>query len=317
MNSNSSFWDRLQDRLVIPGFSRIGYSTRNLDPDHPSAQGKTIVVTGATGGIGRETALRLASLGAHVVAVGRDQDKLLGLAAQSQGKISTELADLSLMTQTAQLADRLLVRFDRIDVLVNNVGTMFDRWNTTAEGPERTVATNLAGQFVLTNRLIPRLQESAPARIITVSSGGMYSVPLRVNRLGINKNYKPAEAYAYTKRAQVVLAEMWAQQLEGTGVVSHSMHPGWVDTPGVADSMPRFRRLTSAILRTPAQGADTIVWLATADEPATTTGLFWHDRLPRPTHRLTRTAEPDGERERLWDYLTSITANTLAAKERT
>jgi dehydrogenase/reductase SDR family member 12 len=109
-----------------------------------------------------------------------------------------------------------------------------------------------------------------------------------------------ATAYARAKRAQVILTELWARRLEGRGVVVHAMHPGWADTPGVETSLPRFYRLTRPLLRTPEQGADTIVWLGAADEPGRSTGRFWHDRRPRPTHLLPWTRETRQEREQLW-----------------
>ena len=106
--------------------------------------------------------------------------------------------------------------------------------------------------------------------------------------------------YARTKRAQVILTELWAKRLAGTGVVVHAMHPGWADTPGVASSLPRFHRLTGPLLRSPEQGADTIVWLGAAAEPGESSGGFWHDRRRRPTHRVPWTRETPEDRERLW-----------------
>lgn len=299
--------DSIVDRLVVPGFTRVGYRLRHLDPGHTRVDGRTIVVTGATAGLGRSVATTLAGLGATVVAVGRSPEKLAALAAGSGGDIITEVADLSSLAEVSALATRLLEEHPSIHVLINNVGAMFGERTVTAEGLERTFATNLAGQFLLTNRLIPRLIESAPARIITVSSGGMYTAPLDVKRLQSPDEYRPSVAYARTKRAQVVLSEMWAEQLAGTGVVSHAMHPGWSDTPGVQESLPGFRRITAPLLRTPEQGADTIVWLATAEEPSRVSGLFWHDRKPRPTHRLGSTAERPGARHELWTQLEALT----------
>jgi NAD(P)-dependent dehydrogenase (short-subunit alcohol dehydrogenase family) len=299
--------DSILDRLVVPGFTRIGYRLRRLDTNYARVDGRTIVVTGATAGLGRETASTLAGLGATVVAVGRSPEKLADLAAGSGGKIVTEVADLSSLSEVSALAARLLEDHPSIHVLINNVGAMFAERTVTTEGLERTYATNLAGQFLLTNRLIPRLVESAPARIITVSSGGMYTAPLAVTQLESPDEYRPSVAYARTKRAQVVLSEMWAQQLAGTGVVSHAMHPGWSDTPGVQESLPGFRRITAPLLRSPEQGADTIVWLATAEQPSRVSGLFWHDRKPRPTHRLGSTAERPGARQELWTQLEALT----------
>ncbi len=309
--------DRLIDRLVVPGFSRLGYMIRGIEQDHSRVDGRTMVVTGATAGLGEWTARRLAELGATVVAVGRSLQKLERLQQASSGRLTTEVADLSSMSEVSDLAARILDSHPEIHVLINNVGSMFDSRMETAEGLELTFATNLAGQFLLTERLIPRLIASPPARIITVSSGGMYTTPLSVAHLQSPSDFRPALAYARTKRAQVVLAEMWADQLEGTDVVSHSVHPGWVDTPGVAGSMPRFRSITRPLLRTVEQGGDTIVWLATDDEPARTSGLFWHDRRPRPTHRLDSTIERPGSRDLLRSYLTRTVEAALSEGDRT
>jgi NAD(P)-dependent dehydrogenase (short-subunit alcohol dehydrogenase family) len=169
-----------------------------------------------------------------------------------------------------------------------------------ADGIELTLATNVIGPFLLTNLLIPVLEKSAPARIINVSSGGMYTQKLRGDDLqGEHEQFDGPTVYARTKRAQVVLTELWAEQLAGTGVVVHSMHPGWSDTPGVRSSLPRFYAATRPLLRTPAQGADTIVWLGAAAEPGHSSGRFWHDRRPRPTHLLRWTRETRQERTRL------------------
>ena len=118
--------------------------------------------------------------------------------------------------------------------------------------------------------------------------------------------YDGRSAYARTKRGQVILTEMWAKQLAGTGVVVHSMHPGWAATPGVDAGIPLFGKLMGPLLRTAEQGADTIVWLAAAEPPAETSGLFWHDRRPRSTHRVARTRETAEEREVLWSQLAAL-----------
>ena len=159
----------------------------------------------------------------------------------------------------------------------------------------------MVGPFLLTNLLIPLLQTSTPARIINVSSGGMYTQRIRVDDLESERGQFDGPAvYARAKRAQVILTEIWAKRLAGTGVVVHAMHPGWSDTPGVRSSLPRFYKATRPLLRTPAQGADTIVWLGAAAEPGHSSGRFWHDRRQRPTHLLPRTAETHQEREQLW-----------------
>ena len=183
----------------------------------------------------------------------------------------------------------------------------------SADGTELTLATNVIGPFLLTHLLIPLLERSAPSRIVNVSSGGMYTQKLRVDDLqSEHEEFDGPTVYARTKRAEVVLTEMWAQRLAGTGVTAHAMHPGWADTAGVRSSLPRFYRVTRPLLRSPDQGADTIVWLGAAAEPAETCGGFWHDRRRRPTHLLPGTRETEVERRRLWAEcvaLSSIPSN--------
>ena len=137
-----------------------------------------------------------------------------------------------------------------------------------------------------------------------MSSGGMYSQRIAADDLQFeNGDYTGTAAYARTKRGQVILTEMWADQLRGTGVVVNSMHPGWASTPGVSDSLPGFNRVMGPLLRTPEQGADTMVWLAAAPEAGEISGTFLLDRVPRDTHMTARTRETPQERQLLWDRL--------------
>ena len=299
---------------TLAGYSKVGFSARGLSVDErfPEVAGKHIMVTGGTGGIGRATVERLARNGAVVHAVGRSQDKLDALTTETEGTVIGHRADLSSMRQIVDLADRYLASGEPLHGLVNNVGVMIHERTVTDEGWELTYATNLLGQYVLTRRLLPRMVESAPARIVMVSSGGMYSQPLTVTNLQSDKGeYNGTNAYARTKRGEVVLTEEWANELSGTGVSVNSMHPGWVDTAGVQTSLPTFRKLTGPFLRDEAQGADTIVWLVASDEAAEANGSFWHDREERPTHRLDKTREQPDKRRRFMQQLASDAAPYL------
>ena len=249
-------------------------------------------------------------------AVGRNQIKLDTLVAETDGKVVAHRADLSSIEAIVGLADDYLASGQPLHGLVNNVGIMIHERTVTDEGWEITYATNLLGQYVLTRKLLPRMIESAPARIVMVSSGGMYSQGLTVTNLQSDKGeYNGTDAYARTKRAEVVLAEEWARELEGTGVTVTSMHPGWVDTAGVQDALPTFRKITGPFLRDEPQGADTIVWLVAADEAADANGTFWHDRLARPTHRMDRTKEQPDTRRRFMEQLASDAGPYLADAE--
>lgn len=298
------------DKLSIATFTNLGYLAHSLgfDPVDADLTGKTVVITGATGGLGRSTATTLGEMGARVIVVARDQDKLDETVAEIGTRAVSIRADLSLMSEIRRLAERLQEE-ERIDVMVNNVGVLFPERRMTSEGLERTLAVNLAGHFLLTNRLIPKLEGQGTGRIINVTSGGMYAERIRPDDLQYERgSYRGSVAYARTKRGQVILTEMWAEQLAGSGVVVHVMHPGWVKTAGVAESLPTFNLVMKPFLRSVEQGADTIVWLAAADEPGGSSGEFWFDRRKVPTHLLERTRETPQERDALWDRLEELTS---------
>ncbi len=165
----------------------------------------------------------------------------------------------------------------------------------------------VVGPFLLTCLLLERLKASAPALVITMSSGGMYSAELTVDGLQMDAaDYIGSKQYALAKRAQVTLNEMWAERVDTRSVVFHSMHPGWADTPGVEDALPRFGKIVGPLLRDVGAGADTLVWLAADDgEPLASTGGFWLDRRVRKIHRLgsTRCSDTPELRNDLWDWV--------------
>jgi len=172
------------------------------------------------------------------------------------------------------------------------------------------------GPFLLTKGLVPLLEHGGDvgrARVITVASGGMYLERLHLDDLQMEREpYRGSVAYARAKRAQVLLTQEWAQRLRGRGIVVHAMHPGWADTPGVEASLPTFRKVVGPFLRTPEQGADTIVWLAASPEAVRSTGRFWLDRRPRPIDRIPRTRASAEEREELWEVCERLTGLDVA-----
>ena len=152
---------------------------------------------------------------------------------------------------------------------------------------------------------------------MTVSSGGMYTQALDLDDLQSARDpYRGATVYARTKRAQVVLTEEWTRRLAGRGITAHAMHPGWVDTPGIEASLPGFHRVLGPLLRTPAQGADTIVWLGAAEEPLRRPGRFWHDRRERPVTRLPGTGTTPEDALRLWEACERLARQTLDGRPR-
>lgn len=311
----------LADRLLLPGlagFTRYGYACRARgwhDPE-PSLHGRVAIVTGATSGLGRIAAERLAGLGARVVLVGRDGAKLAQthreiVAATGNGELVAERADLALMSEVRGLAERLLQSQPALHVLVNNAAVLPGQRETTAEGLELAFATDLLSPFLLTSLLLPRLRDSAPARIVNVLSGGMYLSGIDVDDLqSMRGRYDGSRAYARAKRGLMILTEHWAERLAGSGVVVNAMHPGWADTPGVRRSLPGFHRLTRAVLRSPEQGADTIVWLAAAPEAGQVSGKFWLDREPHLSAVLPGTAGTPGDRAALLQRLERLAATT-------
>src|SRR4051794_10214055 len=293
--------DTALDRSIVGGYTSFGFRVRRRwFADVPRMDGKVVLVTGATAGIGLAAAEGFAGLGARVLLLARDEQRGERsreqiAAASGNDDVSVVLGDLSDLA-SVRAAAATIAQEPRLDVLVNNAGVLTPERTLSADGIELTFATNVLGPFVLTNAL---LAARAPARVVNVSSGGMYSQRLRADDLQFEQEeFDGTKAYARTKRAEVVLTELWAAR--HPGVVFAAMHPGWVDTPGVQTSLPTFRKVMGPFLRDPRAGADTIVWLGAADEPAHLNGLFWHDRRARPTHLLRSTRESPSDRERLW-----------------
>ena len=207
---------------------------------------------------------------------------------------------------------RLSDEFDVLDVLVHNAGSLTPERAVADDGTELTVASQLLGPFLLTNLLLPPLRRSGPGRVITVSSGGMYSQRFDLDQLEMGAaDYDGVTAYARVKRAQLVLNHEWACRIDPASVVFQAMHPGWADTPGVRSSLPGFYRVMRPLLRSSGQGADTIVWLAAATEETHTNGDFWLDRHRRSEHKVpwTRPRDAATDQARLWDWCVSRTGS--------
>lgn len=296
----TSLLDRVMDATVLPGYTRIGYAARRRAWDPiPRLDGKAVVVTGATSGLGQAAAGRLAELGARVLLVARNRER----GQRAADAIGAELVvgDLSSLASVRSAAAEIADRAPRVEALVHNAGAYVDERTLSVDGIELTFATNVLGPFLMTRELVDRVH-----RVITVSSGGMYTARLPIDDLEFRgPGYSGGKAYARTKRMEVVLTEEMARRYGPRGVIAHAMHPGWAATPGVEQSLPGFNKVLGPILRDADEGADTMVWLAAADEPLRSNGRFWHDRVPRPTHRLPSTRERPGDGERLWTALES------------
>jgi dehydrogenase/reductase SDR family protein 12 len=308
--------DRALELAVVPSFTKIGHDVRSrLEHWTPIAQydltGRVVVITGATSGLGLSAARAFLAAGATVEILGRDAAKTAAVCERlreenARGEVGFLVADIGNLDAVRRVCDELADRHGAIHALIHNAGALDKEYALSPLGVERTVASQVVGPFLMTGLLLPLVRARPGSRVLWVSSGGMYTQPLSVTALDSGpEGYRGAVVYARAKRAQVTLAQMWAEQLRADQITVHAMHPGWADTPGVRTSLPTFRRVTGPLLRNPEQGVDTLVWLAADDgAPLETPGLFWLDRRPRPIHRLssTRRSDTGEERDRLWDW---------------
>lgn len=312
----ASALDAVIEAPIVTSFTRLGYDIRCRTDDWTPLDafdmtGRVVVLTGATSGLGLAAARQLAVCGATIVLVGRSADKNQGvvddlIAETGNHSLSQVAADMGDYHQVRALAAAILVDHDRLDVLIHNAGALSAERRDAADGTEATVASQVVGPFLLTSLLLDRLAASTPSRVLTMSSGGMYSTGLKVDELQMAaERYNGSEQYARAKRAQVTLNKMLAERLGDRGIQFHSLHPGWADTPGVEAALPTFRKIVGPLLRTPEQGSDTLVWLAADDAALETNGDFWHDRRTRNIHKLpmTRSTDTPQRRQELWGWV--------------
>ena len=267
--------------------------------------GRTVLVTGGTGGIGRATALCLVALGARVAITGRDQwraDDAAGeIAAVGGGRLDVFVADLSAQAEVRRLADEVRQRLPRLDVLINNVGGYWNTRHVTPDGLEHTFALNHLAPFLLTNLLLDRLKESSPARVITVSSHAHTSGQIDFDDLQGERGYSGARAYNQSKLANVLFTYELARRLEGTSVTANALHPGVVSTSFGAEDPGWAQRLAVPLMRpfmmSPNAGAATSVHLASAAELERVTGEYFAISKPRRSSERSYDASASA---RLW-----------------
>lgn len=287
---------RLAERLVLPGladYTRRGYRKLRSRGLSRRLDGKTVAITGATSGLGLATAQLLGRLGARLLLIGRGSERL-NAAAKSVREFAGEVelkvleCELSTLSATRRLAQRILVEEPAIDVWINNAGALFAKREVTEEGHERALAVNLLSPALLSLMLRPALR-ARHGRVINVVSGGQYLQRLQLDDLDYRiGNYEGAKAYARAKRGLLALTRHWSHLPDGAGIIWQAVHPGWAATPGVARSLPSFDRLLSPWLRDARMGADSIAWLASHPvvEDPRFQGGFWFDRAQRPTDLL-------------------------------
>jgi NAD(P)-dependent dehydrogenase (short-subunit alcohol dehydrogenase family) len=273
---------------------------------------RTTLITGATNGIGKAAAQAIASQGGRVVIAGRNAAKTEAVAAglrQTSGNPAIDflVADLTSLTQVRRMAAEFTARYPRLDVLVNNAGAFFMRREETAEGLEMTFALNHLSYFLLTNLLLDRLKASAPARVVNVASGAESGATVDWDDLQLAKKYRSFNAYALSKRFNLYFTYELARRLAGTGVTANAVHPGSIATGIYTNPFGRLGRLigplTRLTMRSPEQGADTVVYLATAPEVAETTGKYFVNRQARYSSRASQ--DPEAAR-RAWQISAAL-----------
>jgi len=281
--------------------------------------GKSVLVTGGTSGIGKATAIGLAALGARVGITGRDQARTEAAAAGTRAApgspaIDAFAADLSVQAGVRRLAALVLDTYPRLDVLVNNAGGFWAHRHLTADGLEHTFALNHLAPFLLTTLLLDRLTASAPARIVTVSSGAHASGRIDFDDLQGGRNYSGQRAYSQSKLANVMFTYELARRLDGTGVTATVCHPGVVRTNfGAEDQAAYFAimtRVARLFMKTPAHGALTPVYLASSPQVEGVTGRYYANRKPKTSSKASYDTTAAA---RLWQASANLTGMTATA----
>ena len=287
--------------------------------DVPLMAGKSVLVTGGTGGIGKATAIGLAGLGARVGITGRDQARteaaVAGIrAAAGSPAVDAFAADMSVQTGVRRLAAQVLDTYPRLDVLVNNVGGFWAHRHVTADGLEHTFALNHLAPFLLTNLLLDRLTASAPARIVTVSSGAHARGRIDFGDLQGERNYSGQRAYSQSKLANVMFSYELARRLDGIGVTVTVLHPGVVRTSfGAEDQAAYFAvmiGMARLFMKTPAQGAGTPVYLASSPQVEGITGRYFVNRRPKTSSKASYDTVAAA---RLWQASAELVGMTATA----
>ncbi|HET7269020.1 MAG TPA: SDR family oxidoreductase [Oleiagrimonas sp.] len=275
------------------------------------ANGKTILITGATSGIGKEAAVMLAREGARIVIVGRDAAKTAAVLAEIKQRSGSDAAtsmpcDFASQASIRRLAEGFLEKHERLDVLINNAGGVHARRELTEDGIEATFAVNHLGYFLLTRLLLERLKASAPARIVNVASRAHYRGTLDLDDIGFEHGWRIMPAYARSKLANVLFTRALAQRLSGSGVTVNAVHPGVVGTHIWDHGAPPWARALFRIvfapvkrfyMRTPEDGAGPIVRLAIDADMEGQSGLYFNrEHVAEPSEA----ARDDALAERLW-----------------
>ena len=267
-------------------------------------EGKVVVLTGGTSGIGEAAALELARMGARLVLVARDRDRAsatLSRLADAGGEgHGAHFADLSSIAATRRIAAEIAAAEPRIDVLINNAGALFNRRRLSPDGLEMTFAVNHMAYFVLTQGLLERLHGSAPARIVNTASGAHAGARLDFDDLQSARGYSGFGVYGRSKLANILFTRELARRLDGSGITVNCLHPGFVATRfgdasgGMTQALMPVARLGAI---SPDRGAETLVYLAASPEAAGFNGLYFYKRRPEDP---SAEARDDAAAARLW-----------------
>lgn len=295
--------NRLLDLSIVFSFDHSGYKRHCQDPlKVVDLSGSHGIVTGASSGIGLSVAKTLVQQGMNCQLIGRNLEKLENnfkpFLSDTTKCYSLDLSDLNKVYSFA----KNLVN-PPIDLLIHNAGDMPPSLIITKDGFEQMFASQVLAPFILTKVLADSGKLQKGCRIIFVSSGGMYLQKLDLSDLLFKKKkYNKYVGYANAKRAQVILSELFSKKYPQ--YLFSAMHPGWADTQGVRDSMPLFKKMLNKRLRSPKEGADTILWLATV--PEYPNGKFWFDRKQQKTTIFNWNQPSKNDEEKLWNYCESI-----------
>jgi len=308
--------DETLERLIIPSFSKIGYKVRNRiynwDNTHlNNLKGKTVAITGPTSGLGKEIATTLAKANANLILMARNPKKLASLKdelSKFDCKTTSIILDLSDSESVKQAATELK-QTSVLDAVIHNAGAIYKERTVTQSGIELTFMTQVIAPNMINQIINNKLQKSSDSRIIYIASGGMYSQKLQVDDLQTKEKYSGSKAYAKAKRAQVELARVWSDNHDS--IACYVTHPGWVDTPGLKHSLPKFYRILKPILRSTRQGVDTILWLTGTNKSELESGGFYHDREQRNRTLIPFTDSEPKDRIILSEKVQSVTEELL------
>jgi retinol dehydrogenase-14 len=303
--------DMREERLSSPSEARTV-------ADKLRMAGRVVLITGGTGGIGKATAIGLATVGARVGITGRDPARAEQAAADIRAgsgnpAVDAFAADMSSQAEVRRLAAAVLDSYPRLDVLVNNVGGFWAHRHPTTDGLEHTFALNHLAPFLLTNLLLDRLKASSQARVVTVSSGAQSAGRIDFDDLEGARNYSGQRAYSQSKLANIMFTFELARRLEGTGVTANCVHPGVVRTNfGAEDQAWLFTIVSHAVLpflKTPTQGALTSIYLASSPDIDGVSGQFFANRKPKTANKL---AYDTDMAARLWQVSADLVGMTPA-----